>query len=489
MIAFVTGLADDSQSIRCAVQSLITLGIPFSGWAEQKLSREIPENLDSCEALIIDETRLRNLTGPERIRLEQYVRHHALHIIPERYSSLHVTDCELNSETDINIFAAASGTARPGMPKLSTEQILKGYVRMMEEYVNVPHPPELYEYDLHCMESLLESEKAGILPEEWSGRITAMFEEWEQYVQLPIDIDRIAAWKFASVAAERCGNRRLLDKILKAADTAVSGWARSDLGLLSLCGRPDDPLCLSHPDYPAFGKTRGTIGLRNLHLNEQLHYFGAAFPPLTAITGDSRFLDETLALMRHIDTVHRDPADGLLHHASRNGKPVGQKWGRGITHALMGVFYLLKENPGLPEEIRQSALRFLDRTGSGLRNHQTANGMWRNIIDREDSPEETSCTVLITWIYSYGLNHGWFSRERYAEMVMRSGSALKSRFWRGCGSGNCRGSFPSPDLGYYLRRPLHMYMMPLIAPALLESDRILNAPRSCDPLRDDGDCR
>lgn len=473
MIAFVTGLPEDSPCVCSAVHQLISLRIPFTGWEEQKLSSALPDDLENYEALIIDSERFRNLTEAERIRMEGYARKGFVHILPAEYSKLSIFECDFRSEVDFHILAAGSGVSRPGMPRLATGKILEGYLRVMEEYLDTSlRSSHLHEYHLHCTMSLLEAESLGVLPAGWSERITNVLDGLERLVTFPADIDEIAAWAFAPLAARRCGNRRLLEKVLTAADTVLNHWSRSDLGLLSMGGREDDPLSFAHRDSPFFGMTRSTNGRRNLHLNEQLHYFGAAFPGLSAVSGNPGFLEETLALMRHIDTVHRDPEDGLLRHASLHGRALGEKWGRGVSHALLGAFYMLKLVPELPEEIRTFALEFLDKTGRGLLRYQTAGGLWRNVIDREDTPEETSCSVLFTWMYAYAVNHGWFPRERYAEMVLRSADALKGKFWRGRGSGNCRGSYPSPDLGYYLRRPLHMYMMPLIAPALLESDRL-----------------
>ena len=145
---------------------------------------------------------------------------------------------------------------------------------------------------------------------------------------------------------------------------------------------------------------------------------------------------------------------------------------------MMGVFYLLKNNPELPPGIRREAVAFLDKTGRGLLKYQTPGGLWHNVIDREDTPEETSCSVLITLIFAYGVNHGWFPKDRYAEMIRKSSHALRRKFWRGCGSGNCRGTMPSPETSYYLRRPIHMYRMPLIAPALIESEKLIQEGRS-----------
>ena len=183
-------------------------------------------------------------------------------------------------------------------------------------------------------------------------------------------------------------------------------------------------------------------------------------------------LDEALRIMEHIDRFHRD-RDGLLYHASRFGKVIGGKWGRGNTHALLGAFYMLRRHPNMPEDIRKKVLSFIDRSGDGLLKVQSPGGLWRNVLDESDSCEETSCSVLITYIYSWCVNKGYLPADKYVPMLLKSRQALKRKFWHGIGSGNCRGSFPAlENPGYYRRRSMHGYVMPLIAPALLESARL-----------------
>jgi rhamnogalacturonyl hydrolase YesR len=244
----------------------------------------------------------------------------------------------------------------------------------------------------------------------------------------------------------------------------------ADDGMLSMSGWPDDPLFFKRKDSIFYGSTRATTCWRDLHLNEQLHYFGAAFPALSMATGNMQFLNEAIKLLEHIDSVHRDPADGLLRHASRRGKVIGEKWGRGITHALLGAFYMLELAPDLPENIRQKAISFIDKTGSGLLKFQSERGLWRNVIDHPETAEEMSCSVLISWIFARGIRKGYFDKEKYREMLLRAENALTSGIWRGMGCGNCRATYPGPNVQFYVRRPLHMQFLPLIIPALNEID-------------------
>lgn len=474
MIAFVTGWDADSPPIRASVDRLIVLGIPFDGWETQTLSPDIPDDLSRFDAMVIDGERFRACTPREAEKLEAFAREKYLHIIDAGYLRGSECDNEYRAEIDFNIFAAASGLPRPGMPPRTTAEIMPWYLRRMEAFHRacLHEDKHLHEFHLHSTASLLAAEADGLLNPAWSHRIDEILDSMAALIRTPAYFDEIACWGFARIAERRCGHARFLEKALREAEHMLASMCRADDGLLSMGGWTDDPLFLRHRESPFFGSTWSTNCWRNLHLNEELHYYGAAFPALSMASGDMRFMDEALKLMDHVDRVHRDPADGLLRHASLHGKPLGWKWGRGNTHAMLGAFHMLLLNPDLPEDVRRRAIGFIDRTGDGLLATQTERGMWRNVLDRPESAEELSCTVLIAWIFAHGIRKGFFEREKYLGMVRRAGRAIKASTWRGMGAASCRGTFPSPDLGFYLRRPQHLFFLPLVIPALTAVDAL-----------------
>ena len=108
-----------------------------------------------------------------------------------------------------------------------------------------------------------------------------------------------------------------------------------------------------------------------------------------------------------------------------------------------------------------------------LRRVQSESGFWRNILNDPNAPDETSCTVIITAIYAWGVNNGLFSQDFYRPMIRRARNAIKRKFWRGYGSGNCRGTLPAyRNPAYYITRGQHIWVMPLITLALVESAKM-----------------
>lgn len=173
MIAFVTQWEEDSLPIKSAINQLMMLGIPFDGWEKQSLSRDIPEDLSIFDGMIIDEERFRSCTADEEARLEDFARKKYIHIILQTFKTASQCDNEYRAEIEFNMFAAASGIPRTGLPPRNIQEIMPYYLKNMEEYYQscCNSATHLHEYNLHSTASLLAAEENGLLPPEWTGKI------------------------------------------------------------------------------------------------------------------------------------------------------------------------------------------------------------------------------------------------------------------------------------------------------------------------------
>src|SRR5206468_4011156 len=98
--------------------------------------------------------------------------------------------------------------------------------------------------------------------------------------------------------------------------------------------------------------------------------------------------------------------DGLLWHCTRDGQPVGGVWGRGQTHALLGILFVMDELQHA-DPLHARCAEFIRHVGRALLPHQDkATGMWRNLIDAPLSRLESSGTTLFATIFARGINQG-----------------------------------------------------------------------------------
>jgi len=87
---------------------------------------------------------------------------------------------------------------------------------------------------------------------------------------------------------------------------------------------------------------------------------------------------------------------------------------------------------------------------------QTANGFWRNVLDRNDSPEEVSGTAIFTMAIARGVTYGWIDAKKYEPIVMKGWNAVKTDIEpNGKVHNICVGTMCSEDVNYYINRPFY----------------------------------
>jgi hypothetical protein len=470
MIALITAKDPTDQAVVALIHQLIEQEIRFNAWETQKLSAEIPENLDSFDAAVIGEEVLRKVSAADRAKLEKYASEKYVWILKDDCSSIDRTLLEQNMEVDINMFASVAGLKSEKLPPLSDKIIIDGFIEQAERFWSVKKV-RVNEYSLHFLEGGLALLDTPYAPAGWEEKTEAAFQEICGLLNVDGNHDQLGAASLLNEYALRTGKSEIRQKMFDVVDKILEKRPRTPEGLLAMGGDKDDPLFFNGINTMWFGNNGYTTAGRHIVSNEMFHYYGGVFAACAA-AGRPEMLDEAAAFLDHIDTVHRDK-DNLLFHASRFKEVIGSKWGRGNTHALLGAFYMLRRYPDMPENILQKVIRFLDKSGHGLKAVQTENGLWRNVLDDPATSEETSCSVLITCIYSWCVNRGYMDKDFYAPMILKAREALKRKFWHGIGSGNCIGSFPAVNNPqFYRRRRHHGYVMPLIVPALLESAKL-----------------
>lgn len=88
----------------------------------------------------------------------------------------------------------------------------------------------------------------------------------------------------------------------------------------------------------------------------------------------------------------------------------------------------------------------------GLTKVQNPDGMWHQVLDREDSFKETSCTAMFIIGLSRGIKNGWISKS-YEKSLLSAWNALKQRITSdGIVKDITRGTGVGFDLEFYFKR-------------------------------------
>ena len=86
--------------------------------------------------------------------------------------------------------------------------------------------------------------------------------------------------------------------------------------------------------------------------------------------------------------------------------------------------------------------------------HQAPTGMWRQLIDKPESWEESSSTAMFTYAFITGVKQGWLPAESYGPAARKAWIALVGYLTPdGDLREVCVGTGKRDSLQYYLDRP------------------------------------
>jgi rhamnogalacturonyl hydrolase YesR len=165
------------------------------------------------------------------------------------------------------------------------------------------------------------------------------------------------------------------------------------------------------------------------------------------LTGDERYYRMALRHLRFMEALDLR-TDGLYRHSPLDDAA----WGRGNGFSILGLTWSLSEmsenSPGSSEFL--AAYRELIDT---LLKYQDPTGMWRQIIDHEESYRELTSTSMIGYALSIGLRNGWITGSHYEHALERAWYGVKTRIAAGGSLVDvCTGTGKQPDLRAYFDR-------------------------------------
>ena len=169
-------------------------------------------------------------------------------------------------------------------------------------------------------------------------------------------------------------------------------------------------------------------------------------------TGDKKFIDDAANNIIHQAALEQD-ADGLWYHGYfvSEKKHALFKWGRGngwVTVALVETLSVMPENDAL----RPQLLEILKKQIDGLEKIQAPDGMWRQVLDKPELWEETSCTAMFAYGIARAVNRGWIDASNMEVARHAFAGISKNVTADGGVNGTCIGTNIGMDLDYYIKR-------------------------------------
>ncbi|HZI31939.1 MAG TPA: glycoside hydrolase family 88 protein, partial [Candidatus Binatia bacterium] len=169
-------------------------------------------------------------------------------------------------------------------------------------------------------------------------------------------------------------------------------------------------------------------------------------------TGQQKYIDDAANQIIHQAALEQD-ADGLWFHgyfmSEKQHAPF--KWGRGnswVTVALVETLSAMPEN----DPLRPQLLMILRKQIEGLKKVQAPDGMWRQVLDKPELWEETSCTAMFAYGIARAVNRGWIPASNM-EVARRAFAGIARNVTPdGVVKGTCQGTNIGRDLEYYIKR-------------------------------------
>ncbi|MGB8316561.1 MAG: glycoside hydrolase family 88 protein [Ignavibacteriaceae bacterium] len=176
------------------------------------------------------------------------------------------------------------------------------------------------------------------------------------------------------------------------------------------------------------------------------------------LSGDNRYWDDAVKQVINFTKYLWDENEQLYYHCyytdlKRNGVA---HWGRCNGWVMMAQVQLLNQ---LPEDYpqRKILIQNLERQILGVAKYQGGNGLWHQIVDKNDSYYESSCSAMFIYCIARAVNQGWIDAG-YGSIALRGWEGLLSNKITFDGKVNdiCIGTGIEENLVFYYKRPVQL---------------------------------
>lgn len=172
------------------------------------------------------------------------------------------------------------------------------------------------------------------------------------------------------------------------------------------------------------------------------------------LTNDPRYFDDAVKQVINFHKHLLDEEKGLMYHNwySINNSVGVAFWGRANGWAILAQIDLIDKLP-LNHPQRETVISLFRKHISGIARYQSESGMWHQVLDKNDSYIETSCSAMFAYAMARGVNTGILDND-YLAKAKRSWQGILTKIDdKGNVEGVCTGTVVSDNLADYYNRP------------------------------------
>jgi unsaturated rhamnogalacturonyl hydrolase len=193
------------------------------------------------------------------------------------------------------------------------------------------------------------------------------------------------------------------------------------------------------------------------------------------LTGDKNYYDDAVKQVLQFSVRMFNKDKNLFMHGWVEGMEPHPEfyWGRCNGWAMLAITELLDVLPENHEK-RGEILNILRSHIKGIASLQSGNGFWHQLLDRNDSYFETSCTAIFTYCISHAINKGWIDARSYGPAAVLGWNAVSTRVnTKGEVEGTCVGTGMAFDPAFYYNRPVNVAAAHGYGPVILAGSEII----------------
>lgn len=173
------------------------------------------------------------------------------------------------------------------------------------------------------------------------------------------------------------------------------------------------------------------------------------------LTGDKIYFDDALKQVFNFTKYLWNADKELYYHCyysdlQRTGVA---HWGRCNGWVMMAQVHLLNFLPKDHPQ-RQDLVKNLERQILGIAKYQNADGLWHQVLDKNDSYLESSASAMFVYSIARAVNEGWIDK-RYATIALTGWEGLKTHkiTLDGQLKDICVGTGIEDNIAFYYNRP------------------------------------
>ena len=196
---------------------------------------------------------------------------------------------------------------------------------------------------------------------------------------------------------------------------------------------------------------------------------------MTRLTGDQKYVNDAARHFIQGATRLFNPRTQLYTHGWNENQPYNPQfyWGRANGWVAMAAVELLDVLPSNHPD-RPRILELFQLHIQALASLQSPSGMWRNLLDKTDSYEESSCTAMFIYAIAHAINEGWISPASYGSVVQAAWNGLSTRITaRGQVLDTCTGTTFASDNVYYYHRPASIDANHAVGPVIFAGSEMI----------------